>query len=315
MKTGARKEGDVNRLVDMVVEEVSLVDRAANNRQFLIVKRDQSMDEDADTDKAAELDVNDDSPGAANSAALNAALSALGSLTAIVEAISATQSGDPSPRLKELARDLRTAADQIASMQGQDPLVADDADSGEASGDDTATADGGAQAPATQAKAKAGSKAKAPPGKVKAKKPPPKFPPKRPKKDDAEDEELDPDDEEDDEPAELEAAKSTIGKIARLLESVTKANKLDVASVPDSSSAGLATTVSKLAHAVQQLTQSFNEQQQRLGRVEKQFGLPNSAASTERSSKSSDDAIGWPLDLNHPMDRQSIDKSVSFHDP
>ncbi|HMA93893.1 MAG TPA: hypothetical protein VKP30_14480 [Polyangiaceae bacterium] len=314
MKTGARKEGDVNRLVDMVVEEVSLVDRAANNRQFLIVKRDQSMDEDADTDKAAELDVNDDSPGAANSAALNAALSALESLTAIVEAISATQSGDPSPRLTELAGELRTAADQIASWQGHDPLAADDADSGETSSGDTAS-DGGAQGPAAQAKAKTGSKAKAPPGKAKAKKPPPKFPPKRPKNDDAEDEEVDADDEEDDENEELEAAKSTIGKIARLLESVTKANKPDVASVPDSSSAGLATTVSKLAHAVQQLTQSFNEQQQRLGRVEKQFGLPNSAASTERSSKSSDDAIGWPLDLNHPMDRQSIDKSVSFHDP
>lgn len=314
MTTGARKEGDVNRLVDMVVEEVSLVDRAANNRQFLIVKRDQSMDEDADTDKAAELDINDDSPGATNSAALNAALSALESLTAIVEAISATQSGDPSQRLTELAGELRTAADQIASLQGQDPLAADDADSGETSSSDTAS-DGGAQGPAAQAKAKGGSTAKAPPGKAKAKKPPPKFPPKRPRKDDAEDEEVDPDDEEDDEPEELEAAKSTIGKIARLLEGVIKGNAAGAVPVPESSSSGLATTVSQLTKAVQQLTQSFTEQQQRLGRVEKQFGIPNSAASAERASKSSDDIIGWPLDLNHPMDRQSIDKSVSFHDP
>jgi hypothetical protein len=35
----------VHRLVDMVVEEVSLVDRAANKHRFLIVKRDDAMDD------------------------------------------------------------------------------------------------------------------------------------------------------------------------------------------------------------------------------------------------------------------------------
>jgi len=33
-----REQGDVHRLRDIVVEEVSLVDRAANKRRFLIVK-------------------------------------------------------------------------------------------------------------------------------------------------------------------------------------------------------------------------------------------------------------------------------------
>lgn len=41
-------EKDVNRLRDMVVEEVSLVDRAANKRKFLVVKRRTDMGKAAD---------------------------------------------------------------------------------------------------------------------------------------------------------------------------------------------------------------------------------------------------------------------------
>ena len=51
-----------------------------------------------------------------------------------------------------------------------------------------------------------------------------------------------------------------------------------------------------------------------LGRVEKQFGLPNSAASAERVSKATVEDVGWPLDLNKPKDRESVDKAISFHD-
>jgi hypothetical protein len=50
--TAAATEDDdepkVHRLRDMVVEEVSLVDRAANKRRFLIVKRSDEMAEDAE---------------------------------------------------------------------------------------------------------------------------------------------------------------------------------------------------------------------------------------------------------------------------
>ena len=56
------------------------------------------------------------------------------------------------------------------------------------------------------------------------------------------------------------------------------------------------------------------EQQQRLGRVEKQFGLPNSAASAERVSKATVEDVGWPLDLNKPKDRESVGAAISFHD-
>ena len=51
-----------------------------------------------------------------------------------------------------------------------------------------------------------------------------------------------------------------------------------------------------------------------VGRVEQQFGLPNSTAHAERVTRATEE-IGWPLDLNHPMDRESVDKAISFHDP
>jgi hypothetical protein len=41
---------EVNRLLDIVVEEVSLVDRAANKHRFLIVKRSNDMADDNTTE-------------------------------------------------------------------------------------------------------------------------------------------------------------------------------------------------------------------------------------------------------------------------
>ena len=49
------KDDGVHRLVDMVVEEVSLVDRAANKHRFLVVKRETDMfDDDDDDDEPTE---------------------------------------------------------------------------------------------------------------------------------------------------------------------------------------------------------------------------------------------------------------------
>ena len=49
---------DVNRLLDIVVEEVSLVDRAANKHRFLIVKRNDAMDDDTDLAAKASAEPN-----------------------------------------------------------------------------------------------------------------------------------------------------------------------------------------------------------------------------------------------------------------
>jgi len=50
---------DVKRLIDMVVEEVSLVDRAANKRRFLIVKRSNDMDENNSNDDTGAVNSNE----------------------------------------------------------------------------------------------------------------------------------------------------------------------------------------------------------------------------------------------------------------
>ena len=34
----------------------------------------------------------------------------------------------------------------------------------------------------------------------------------------------------------------------------------------------------------------------------------------ERMRKAEPEEGGWPMDLNHPMDRENVDKATSFHD-
>ena len=61
--------------------------------------------------------------------------------------------------------------------------------------------------------------------------------------------------------------------------------------------------------------ETVKAQQQRLARMEKRFGLPNSAPIGERPTRAEDEAdVGWPLDLNRSLDRESVDKAISFHD-
>ena len=116
MTTPTRKAEDgVHRLVDMVVEEVSLVDRAANKHRFLIVKRDDAMDDDNTTDTTT----TDQSPSAAPTAklddgtALGAALTALESLTGLVELLGSLGADQADARLAELAEELRSVAEQL----------------------------------------------------------------------------------------------------------------------------------------------------------------------------------------------------------
>ena len=234
----------VHRLVDMVVEEVSLVDRAANLRRFLIVKRDDSMDDTEDTTKA---DVPADSP-------LGLALAALESLTDIVELLG-SDVDDADPRIAALAEQLRTTGEQLLSQAGL---------SEEEDGDETeksrSVADNLVAAKAAVARLRRG------------KKPAPKD-----KEDPPEDEPKD------------------------------DTKKVDLAPITE----GLA----KLNEAFKALSESVTAQAQRLGRVEKQFGLPNSAPPPEPVTKSQPEEVGWPMDLNKPMDRENVDKAVSFHEP
>jgi hypothetical protein len=258
-----KADDGVHRLVDMVVEEVSLVDRAANKHRFLIVKRDDAMDDDNTTDTTN----NDPSPSAAPTAklddgtALGAALSALESLTGLVELLGSLGADQADARLAELAEELRSVAEQLLARTAQDEDI--------------------------EARAK-GDHAK----------------PAEPR----------------DFAGNVTAAKQALVRLAELAAKVP-APRTETPAQPSTTKDSSAPTtpnvtesLAKLAESFRSLSETVKEQQQRLGRVEKQFGLPNSAAPAERVSKATVEDVGWPLDLNKPKDRESVDKAISFHD-
>ncbi|ADO70431.1 hypothetical protein [Stigmatella aurantiaca] len=225
MTSTTQGSAPVHRLVDMVVEEVSLVDRAANKHRFLLVKRDGDTMHDAPQDstpaEGASPTTSDTSK--AEDTVLASAQQALEAVTALVEALTSTD-GIDGVRVVEVAQHLRALADALE----------EDEDDSEDEED-------------VEARAKAANAAPAPP-----------------------------------------------------------------APSPDAS--GVMEGLTKLTDAVRALEGSVKEQHQRLGRVEKQFGLPNSSAPAERPPKPTVEDVGWPLDLNKPLNRESVDKALSFHD-
>ncbi|ADO70328.1 hypothetical protein [Stigmatella aurantiaca] len=228
MTSTTQGPASVHRLVDMVVEEVSLVDRAANKHRFLLVKRDGDTMHDAPQDiSQAEGDnraASDTSK--ADDALLAAAQQALEAVTALVEALTSTD-GIDGVRVVEVAQHLRALADALEEDE-------DDSED------------------EVEARTKAANPAPAP-------QPAPPAP------------------------------------------------------SPDASS-GVMEGLTKLTDAVRALEGSVKEQHQRLGRVEKQHGLPNSSTPAERPPKPPVEDVGWPLDLNKPLNRESVDKALSFHD-
>ncbi|NOJ81122.1 hypothetical protein [Myxococcus xanthus] len=231
MTTTAQGPASVHRLVDMVVEEVSLVDRAANKHRFLLVKRDGDTMDNAsqDTTQAEGARSTASDTNKAEDAVLAAAQQALETVTSLVEALASTD-GIDGVRVVEVAQHLRALADALEESE-------DDSEDEED----------------VEARAKAANPAL-----------PPQSAPPAP------------------------------------------------ATSPDTS--GVIEGLTKLTDAVRALEGSVKEQQQRLGRVEKQFGLPNSSAPAERPPKPTVEDVGWPLDMNKPLNRESVDKALSFHD-
>lgn len=288
MTARAKADPGVNRLLDIVVEEVSLVDRAANKQRFLIVKRSNDMDEtttDAagtaadETEDVQDLaaDTGDEETagdaGAADGSSgdetpLGSALAALEGLTEAVE-ILATASGDAAnPRLAELAGELGTVSQRLAGLSG---APAPDAGTPE---------DGGGQ----------DGQAGATDGDPLA--------------------------------AAVASVRETLARVSAAIEAAGKGTdgaatagaQDDGSDAAGHSDDGVATQLGALVTELRSLTGTVQEQQQRLARLEKRFGLPNSAPSGERRAKPEDEDVGWPLDLNRPFDRESVDKATSFHD-
>jgi len=267
----------VHRLIDMVVEEVSLVDRAANKHRFLIVKRNDAMDDDTNPAEKATTDpdittnpaMQDEASSIADGSPLGAAIAALESLTAIVELLGSLGADNSDTRLAALAQQLRATAEQILERTG---FAADEAAA------DATTTEVAASAN-TNEPAAADSK-------------PSVF------------------------ASDVAAAKQALSRLAALAASALPASKEKRTDAPAVSDGAPPVTESlaKLAESFRALSAMVQDQQQRLGRVEKQFGLPNSTAPGEQVSKAADADFGWPLDLNKPKDRESVDKAVSFHD-
>ncbi len=268
MTTATREREGVTRLLDIVVEEVSLVDRAANKQRFLIEKRSNDMDEN--TSNSEELGANDgeeSSPtdnasgdiipetdtAVVDDAIVVAAVGALERLTDAVETLTGITGNDARSKLGDIAGELQTLAERLAETAGHEDGSTSDAAGTEesASGDDElGTA--------------------------------------------------------------IESVHATLAQIGAIVEQIKtpKAQKPESPTVPDSLPKDLTT----LTGAVKKLTNAMKTQGQRLGRLEKRFGLPNSTQNREQPTGKDNDEVGWPLDLNRPFDRENVDKSMSFHE-
>ena len=277
-----KADGAVNRLLDMVVEEVSLVDRAANKHRFLIVKRSDEMDEtttDTTTSPADEANAetnpaegsaadtpadsgSDPSSDATSGAPLTVAVAALEGLTETVELLGTLGEEEAKPKLAELATELRGVSERLAQAAGG----SDSGEGGDAPEDGSDAGD--------------------------------------PAKDGA------------DFAQALEAVRATLERVGSLLDAqrggVGADDDTNIGDDDDGN--GVAEQLTELVTELRALTDTVKEQQQRLARLEKRSGLPNSAPSGEQRTKPEGEDVGWPLDLNRPYDRESVDKATSFHD-
>jgi len=282
-----KAERAVHRLLDMVVEEVSLVDRAANQHRFLIVKRSEPMDQDTaaaadatetppndghhtepappDTDETV-VDLNelpdDDGDEVAETKALDGspsalilATQALEALTEAVEVLGTVSEEEARARVAELARELHMVATRLGGAMNGGEMPA---------------------APATGSTPELGSV--------------------------------------------IASVRSVLDRVGQMVAqpapdaTPVEAKKPDAAKADDTSDA-VATKLDSVVTELRAIGETVKAQQQRLARMEKRFGLPNSAPIGERPTRAEEDAdIGWPLDLNRSLDRDSVDKAISFHD-
>ncbi len=276
-----RKQGhdgaEVHRLLDIVVEEVSLVDRAANQHQFLIVKRSdmsqskenkEGKDGAADASKAAKADA---------ATMRTAAVAALETLTAAVEQLG--EGGDlDAEALNEVAGELRQVVEQLAEAAGADASKA----GGKKPKDDDAEGKDGQQSA----------------GKEKADK-------------DEEDEE-----EEDDGDAQQSKSRDLLKSVRDLVSKLSDTLTATSPQTSGAGGASRAVSpADEVAQKLGEIAQTLKEQSQRLSKLEKAHGLPNSTPRSERSGRGDEnsDKVSWSLNLNNPQDRESVDKELSFH--
>jgi hypothetical protein len=146
------------------------------------------------------------------------------------------------------------------------------------------------------------------------------FPPKKPGAEG--DGDGDNDEEEDDEDAEgaeqrrkaAESIKALLGQVKTALGRLQAAAAAPAKKNTPTNDPVLA-KLEAIGASVTKIENQLKDQGDRLGKVEKNVGLP--ASRTPEGNKGGGDEDGevsWPMDLNSPVDRASVDKSLSFHD-
>jgi len=269
---------EVHRLVDIVVEEVSLVDRAANQHKFLIVKR-SDMSQSKENEMGNGGEGGEGAAAAAKAAKVDAAtlrtsaVAALDGLTQAVEQLGAD--GEPDAEtLSQVVAELQGVAQQLAEAAGMDWSSAEKARNG-ASGDEEEEDDDEEEATASR------------------------------KADDV-----------------LKSVRELLGQVK---EQLTAAAKPAGAGAGAGTGAGAgagagaagsaAPEADALTKALAGIADAVKELGQRLAKVEKSYGLPNSTPRQERSGHGADDdeSVTWPLNMNRPLDRESVGKDISFH--
>lgn len=293
MTTPARR---VHRLLDMVVEEVSLVDRAANNRRFLLVKRDDPMKKTKGAltarQKAREGATRKrGSPGEAAAPPTAPPATPAPAEDAPPPAGSPPAEGAPPPDGvgKQAGGPLGVALSALESLTEAVELLSAVAD-GEGAADLPALA--GELREAADALAGAAGY--------------------EPASDEGED--GDEGGTESGSPGDvgavITAVRSTLADVQALLTGAA-----DDAEATPADKAAADGGLGAVAAALKALTTAVTAQGARLTALEKRAGVPQSRSPETPPRPAAPAEVSWPLDLNRPLDRASVDRGVSFHDP
>ncbi len=272
MSETANTSATVHRLIDMVVEEVSLVDRAANKHRFLVVKRDEPM-ADKTSKTGSPPEASSGAPEAegvvqmskAIGDALGIATSALEALTGAIEQLGQAEGdSDKNPVVTDLAEQLSEVARQLATSAGIEPTEEEP---------ESQTSEQGSEASSV-----------------------------------------------------YNDVRSMLSRVSELLNAESEKGTPDQAAPPSTDAAStpepqgdaaaeVTKQLSSVAASLRAISDAMKDQSQRLGRLEKGVGLPNSRQAPERPApRPESQEVSWPLDLNRRMDRESVEKDVSFHD-
>lgn len=121
------------RLVDMEVQEVSLVDRAANKRKFLVVKRSEGMAQEGNADagegtgdtESGELD-GEEGHADGEGSPLDVAATALEGLTGAMTRLQSAATDTQRAELGNVIQELRDAADALEGIGASDDAESDE---------------------------------------------------------------------------------------------------------------------------------------------------------------------------------------------